>query len=475
MPLSTLALAASALAAPAPPTSVPAPAQRAWTLLVYGAADNDADGPILEFLDRVRAAIDDDPGIELVLFVDRSAGHSSDRASLGADFTGARVYRLRRDTAERLDGGDELRGLGEDEDVEVDSADPDLLARFVAYGKKTFPAKRTGLLIYGHSDGRAMCPDEDSKHEMGISAVTQEVDASLSVDFVGLELCNMGGIEAAYQWRPGNGAFSTEVLVAIPNAGPPLDWHRAFERIRSPGHASPAPEPHLDPAAMSAADFGKLLIEEGARGRREAARERPERVRHEAAGCYDLRAAEAAKKALDAFAVALATTSGKQALEAVRGTDPEPRTMAYSGDLGYAPYFDLYDFCARAAASEELSADARALARKAAEAVDALVIASFGMDAYTGFVPGRHGIFFTFPDGDGKPGGSPGGQPTPWARHGWYSPLPAKSQGGPSQAWSFLADGAVAGNRTVENWFELLDSWYDPDPDGNGGVNGYRW
>ena len=36
-------------------TSVPSAAStlRPWTVLVYGGADNNADGPILEFLDQV--------------------------------------------------------------------------------------------------------------------------------------------------------------------------------------------------------------------------------------------------------------------------------------------------------------------------------------------------------------------------------------------------------------------------------------
>ena len=39
--------------------AAPAPAAHPWTILVYGGADNNADGPILEFLDDVRKAIDD--------------------------------------------------------------------------------------------------------------------------------------------------------------------------------------------------------------------------------------------------------------------------------------------------------------------------------------------------------------------------------------------------------------------------------
>ena len=129
----------------------------------------------------------------------------------------------------------------------------------------------------------------------------------------------MGGMEIAYQWRPGNGRFEADVLLAIPNAGPPLDWDRAFGRIRSPGHA-PKGGPALDPAKMTAADFGKLVIEEGHRGRQ--ASEKPGgRGSKESAGCYDLRKAGEVKKAVDALAVALAKSDSKGILLELRNAD----------------------------------------------------------------------------------------------------------------------------------------------------------
>ena len=57
----------------------------------------------------------------------------------------------------------------------------------------------------------------------------------------------------------------------------------------------------------------------------------------------------------------------------------------------------------------------------------------------------------------------------------WYTPLEAGDELAPYGRWAFLADGATPGNGKVENWFELLDSWFD-DPDfGPGGYNRYRW
>ena len=441
----------------------PAATERPWTFLVYGAADNNADGPILEFLDTVREALNDDPGVELVLFVDRSKGYSDDAKSLGEDFADARIYRLRKSVAERIDPGADFPELAGSGEHEVDSGNPEMLGKFVTFAKKRFPAKHTAMMIYSHADGRGMCPDEESRTEMRIPELRDRVGEAASVDFLGLELCNMGGIEAAYEWRPGNGGFSTNVLVAIPNAGPPLDWDRAFARIRSKGHdASPLKPPFLDPVTMTAADFGKLVMEEGRRGRELAMKERPENVEHEAAACYDLRQAKTVKQAIDAMAVALAASDdAKDYFLEMRGPGPIGDALHY--DEG-GPFIDVFDLCRRAADCDALSDEVRARAEVATEAIDAFVLASFGMSGYAGFESGKNGVFIILP----------ANQPGRWKNLSWYTPL-AHDEGGKDYGhWAFLADGATPSNGKVDNWFELLDSWFDAADDA-GGVNGYRW
>jgi clostripain len=441
---------------------------RPWTILVYGAADNNADGPILGFLNEVRKAIDDDPGLELLLLIDRSEKFSDDAAILGEDFTGARLYRLRRDSAERLSGGEELPELTLDgEDAELDSADADSVRRFIAWGKAHWPAQRTGLMIYSHANGRTMCPDEESGRDMGIPELSQLLTEKESLDFLALELCNMGGIEIGYEWRPSEegrrGRFGADVLVAIPNAGPPLDWDRAFARIRSRGHdASPLSGPYLDPATMSAADFGRLVIEEGRRGRELAMGARPERVKREAAACYDLRRAGDVKRAVDALAVELGRSEDARTffLE-MRGPGPIGTAMCY--DEG-GPFIDLHDLCRRAAECDALGDAVRARARGVLEALGTFVIASFGMSAYEGFESGKNGVFIVLP----------ADEPGRWKSFRWYTPLAHEEGGKEFGRWSFLADGATSGDGKVQNWFELLDAWFDVADDA-GGVNGYRF
>ncbi len=439
---------------------------RPWTVLIYGAADNNADGPILRFLDSVRQAIDDDPGLDVLLFIDRSERFSKDARSLGEDFTGARLYRLRRDTAERLSGGAQFPELTLDADAELDSADAGTLGRFIAWGKATSPAQRYALLIYSHADGRTLCPDEHSRTDMGIAELSAELKAELSVDFLALELCNMGGIEIAYQWRPGGDGFGADVLLAIPNAGPPLDWDRAFARIRTPGHDSPSPRPPLIPAEMTAADFGSLVIEEGERGRRARRGEGPS---SESAGCYDLRVAGEVKAAVDAMSRALGQSESNRVFLDLRDAPPAgpdrsaatPAARAAFNYSGRGPYVDLYDLCERAAGCAELTPEARGAATAALDAVDRFVIASFGMDAYTDFKPGKNGVFIVCPPRDAGA----------WERFAWYTPSAGK--GRDYGRWAFLADGAAAGNGAIENWFELLDAWLDA-PGEDGGVNAYR-
>jgi clostripain len=418
--------------------------KRPWTILLYGAVDNDADDPFVAFTDKLRRAIDDDPGIELVALIDRWGEHKARATFFGDDFTSTRLYRVRKDSVERLSGGTHFPEITTDKDVNLNSADPATLRRFVAWGKAKYPARRYGLLIYSHANGKTMCPDDRTGSAMGIAEVTDKVGAGERVDFLALELCNMGGIEIAYQWRPGNGGFEADVLLAIPNAGPPLDWDRAFRRIRSPGHA-PAGGPALDPAEMTATDFGRLVIEEGLRGR-QASERSGGRGSKESAGCYDLRKAGEVKKAVDALAAALAKSpASKGVVLGLRNASPPDRLVSYSEE---GSYVDLYDLCRRVAGCDRLPEPVRASATGVMKSVGGFMIASFGMSGHKPFEAGRHGVFIVLPSG----------RPNCWKHYRWYTP--ARGERGDYGNWSFLKDGATPGNGVVENWYELLESWF---------------
>ena len=456
----------------------------AWTLLVYGAADNNADDHFQSFLNDVRRAIADDPAFELIVFVDRAVGYSAETATFGEEFTGGRLYRMHAKTAERLDGGEEFPACKVDAEFEPDSADPATLRQFLAFGRARYPARNTGLIIYSHASGVSMCPDEQSRRDMGIPELAQTVGSEQSVDWVALELCNMSGVEIAYQWSAFADGFATQVLTAIPNAGPPLDWKRVFERVHTPGHPAGAGRSDLvDPATLDAHGFGRIAIEEGEKGRLAvlaAGGERAQRVGGEAAASLDLDRAGDVKHAVDAFAVALAQEpdrdAARKALERLRdGGDGTPPVMNYSeGRFSPAGAFvDLYALLARASTCAELSEATRAAACEAMVATDALVIASFGMSHYTGFEKGKHGCFLHFPTASAARLATFGGRRAGENGGAWYSPLPHEANGSHLGEWAWCRDGAVRDDRVVQNWFELIDAWTDDAADG--GANGWRY
>jgi clostripain len=429
-----------------PPSAVET--DRAWTFLIYGAADNDADGHMFEFIRDVRAALAGHKGVEVVLFMDRHQAHSDEAETLGEDFTGARIYRLTGGGAERLSGGEVFPEIRLDTEWEADSGDPATLDKFLRFGKTSFPARHHALLIYSHADGVTMCPDEGNQTEMSLAEFPRKVGADCAVDWTGLELCNMGGFESAYSWRPGSGGFSTEYLVAIPNAGPPLDWARILAGFK--------PE-------MTPRELGLLAIEEGGAGRLAFAQEHPgmaDLSSHESVACYDTKLLEQAKRAWDQLAAALAQDqAARKVMGELRGPGPRGTVMNYSDGRfqGEHAFVDAVDLARRAADAKELSEPARTAAAEARDALAEAVIASFGMSGYEGFVPGENGITIAFPEGNARTGFF-GNSEIVWSKYPWYATC------------AFGRDGAKSGDGAVTNWFELLDQWFDEGA--GGGVNG---
>ena len=330
-------------------------------------------------------------------------------------------------------------------------------------------------MIYSHANGMVMCPDDTSKATMGIAELTDKVTAENRVDFLALELCSMGGIEIAYQWRPGNGRFEADVLVAIPNAGPPLDWDRAFLRIRTLGHKTEK-VPEVDPTTMTGADLGRLVIEEAFLGRQAAAKneENVQKIKekfggrqtrgesenplgNESAGCYDLRFAADVKKAVDVLSIELGRGDAKNIVVDLCRLGPDG-PVRYDRD-GWK--VDLSDIARRISECNRLPEPASEAAKAVKDAVERFMIASFGMENHKGFAAGKNGVYIVLPSGE----------PGSLSQFAWYTPLPGV--GSDYGRWSFLKDGATPGNGTVENWFELLDSWFDKANE-NGGSNGYR-
>jgi uncharacterized protein (TIGR03067 family) len=195
---------------------------------------------------------------------------------------------------------------------------------------------------------------------------------------------------------------------------------------------------------MTAVDFGKLVIEEGRRGRKASA-ESSGRASRESAGCYDLHSADQVKRAVDVLAMALAKCESKDILLELRKSSSESELICYSPD---GSYVDLYDLCRRVAGCDRLPEEVRSAANEVLNAVERFMIASFGMGHYKQFEAAKNGVFIVLPSGE----------PNCWKRLRWYTPL--RGDGKHYGNWSFLKDGATPGNDAVENWYELLELWF---------------
>jgi clostripain len=111
------------------------------------------------------------------------------------------------------------------------------------------------------------------------------------------------------------------------------------------------------------------------------------------------------------------------------------------------------------AGCDRLPAAVRSAATDVMKNVLGFTIASFGMSGYKQFKAGRNGVFIVLPSG----------RPNSWKYYSWYTPIKGDRENYGN--WSFLKDGATPGNGVVENWYELLDSWFNvPESRGTGKI-----
>lgn len=442
----------------------PAPAQeRPWTVMVYGAVDNDAESHFLPFCELF-AQTDPALGMEFVLLIDRAEGHSSAMQPFGEDFADTRLYRLGGGAAERLDGGEQFPELGPGRSSELDTASPETLARFIDFCHEHYPAQRTALLFYGHANGQGMLPDDQAGGDMHVAAPWRVLEARHSVDLVIFDLCAMGGIEIAYQWRPAPDRFGADWMVAIPSTGDALCWDLILPELLQ----SKAQVAELDPRG-----FGTVVVEQTEKGRwREWHRLReenapftPEKGRQlaasglawESGALYDLDRVGAVRSAVDRLADTLAHSDSREFVEELRGPRFEPGLLNYVRDAEKRwrgrPYFDLQGLASAIAADLSFEPDVLDAAETLEDRVDDLVVRSFGMPTLEGFVPDRSGVFIVMPGvANDREERSPRGA-TLGESFSWYRPMRREESG-----FDFLSGTSEAVGRV--GWFDLLDRWY---------------
>jgi len=467
----TQELTATSALASAPLRQQPTP----WTVMIYGGVDSTAESYILPQLEALKKASRTGLVGEVVLLMDRVKGASKDKKILGADFDDTQLFRLTKGRWERVAGGAEFPEITLSSTYEANTGDPRTLKKFIRFAKQEFPGKRYALLLFGHGESRSACPDTSSEcadsgefeDPLFTAEISEGLTQSEAVDVLWVDTCSFGGIENAYQFRPGPDRFHAQVMLTSASLSSPAPMARV---LRECGIVRSRKEREVAP---SAAAFGKVALNAIADslGERTPIKQRVER---ESWGCYDLSKTEVVKRAVDRLAVAIIEADGRKVIEDIRGWNEVPRTLNYRYKIDPArwvssAHFDLYDLARRMRDDARLSQAIREAAGDVARNVDAMVLASVGKDDFMGFEPGKHGLYVVFPGGVAEIGGSP-----VWSFFRWYHPFDQRKLRAAFGNYDWCRDGATPGNGQVENWFELLDTWYDVN-DESGGMNFYRW
>ena len=168
---------------------------------------------------------------------------------------------------------------------------------------------------------------------------------------------------------------------------------------------------------------------------------------------YDLSKVKALKTAIDNFA----KTANQMKLEGVRGTSSAV-AMNYMTTGWYSdPFFDIYDLMRKYNTTTS---------NTVLTALDAVILTSFGGSEFvnssdsTAFVNNKNGMHIVFP----KSGYA--------SSFGWYSPVSVVSSDSYGKL-AFCSGGSE--NGIVENWFEMIDYWYDNNTSSVNSGKGYNY
>lgn len=334
-----------------------------WTFLVYLDADNNLEREAVDdFLEM--SSVASSPEVNVVVQFDRIPGYDSRYG----DWTGTKRYHVQQGMTPLP--ANALSDLGE-----ANMGDPQTLAAFLAWGKATFPARRTAAIIWNHGDGwrraslykeprKAIAWDDTNGRdsldiaELGDVLATVTGNGADPIDLLAFDACLMAMVEIDAQLSP-YVRVRTASEETEPGTGYPFDTILADLRTH----------PQWD-----AADLGKSIVARYY-----------EAYEGETHSAVDLGAGHAALiTAIDELAGALIANQG--ALVTVIG---DARREAQQFQLHYV---DLYDLAMRLSETAQI-ATVQQTAQAVMDALEAVVLA----EEHGTYWPGANGVTIYFP------------------------------------------------------------------------------
>ncbi|EDT83989.1 clostripain [Clostridium botulinum] len=469
------------------------------TIMYYCDADNNLEPSLLNDIQEMKKGYVNNTNLNLITLVDRSSKYSNDKRVFGENFDDTRLYKIEHNKTQRLNGGNEFPEITLNSNYEANMGDADTLKKFINYCKANYKADKYVLIMSNHGGGakeklktdtnlnKAICWD-DSHYDgnepdcLYMGEISDHLTEAQSVDVLAFDACLMGTAEVAYQYRPGNGGFSADSMVASSPVvwGPGFQYDKIFSRIKAGGGISlendltlGGKEKNFDPATITNEQLGALFVEE----QRDSTHAKGRYDQH--LSFYDLNKVEAIKRSIDDLAVNLSNENKKSEIENLRGNKGNTDLMHYfdenaEGEWIEYPYFDIFDLCEKINQSKDFNEETKKLASICMDKIDEMVVYSFGGPSKE-FKEGKNGLSIFLPDGDRKYSSYYGSIPH-WTIQSWYNSIDTVKNGLPPYGkLSWCKDGQDSEINKVGNWFELLDSWFDKINGADGGVNHYQW
>ncbi len=212
--------------APAPAaTDAPPAAKAAWTLMVYLAADNNLERPMMDNLkDMARAGSTEQ--VNIIVLAARSP--LGDKAKDRAEYTNEGVLNQPNWTTAKLFRVEQGKLLELPWNGGTDTGDAKTLENFVSRATQSFPAQHYALIFGDHGmawGGVAVAANGNPfDHSLGMADITQALTNATKttgpLDLVGFDACVMANLEVAKTVAP-----FARYLVASEEIEPAEGWN----------------------------------------------------------------------------------------------------------------------------------------------------------------------------------------------------------------------------------------------------------
>ncbi|MGE5572044.1 MAG: clostripain-related cysteine peptidase [Bacteroidota bacterium] len=227
-----------------------------WTIMVYMCADNNLESAAIADMNELEE-VGSTSDVNILVQIDRAKGYDTSNY----DWPTTRRYYITPDS--NAPGSPDYDTIvspmasWDENDTEVNMADPAELRDFVAWCMANYPAQHYVLVLWNHGDGwtiwrsprlatRAICVDDESGQALDVDQIRVALEGLPRLDIIGFDACLMQMAEVAYEVR-GVADVAVGSEEVEPEGG--WDYSRAFADVCA------------DPYATSAWDVATAIVD----------------------------------------------------------------------------------------------------------------------------------------------------------------------------------------------------------------------